>query len=201
MDIKFNSLFDSNSETSLKPDNYYNVNNIDQFLLDERIKNTGYILNFDKQKLDIHNAIHSRSVSNLPVTLLSGRPCSTSLCTSNKFCDSSGNPEILHDPPITCENDFMPQGKGHPKRILQNIDVESKLRNIDYTQNKCGEKKKKDPNMQSNKCFTNTFNKDNVSQTIINKKFIKPLSNPHCNTIIDRPLFNMSSKRLYTIKW
>ena len=200
MNTKFNSLFDSNNEQAIKEDNYYNVYNLDEFLIDDRIKNTGYILNFDKQKLDIHNAIHSRTVSNLPVTMISGRPCSASLCSSNKFCDSGGLPEILEDPPITCENDFMPQGKGHPKRILQNIDVESRLRNIDYTQNKCGEKKFKSKS-NSLSCFKDTLKSDNIPQSLINKKFIKPKSNPHCNNIINKPLFNMSSKRLYTQKW
>ena len=200
MDTKFNSLF---SYDDIKNDNIYDINRIDDIGLDDRIKENTLILNFYDKDLDYIKYLNERQYGNLPVTIIPGRPCSTSLCTSNKFCESSGLPEILHDLPLSCDNDFSPQGKGNLKRYIANIDAESRLFNIDYiTKNKsCGKKELKEPNLESLDCYKDTvFLSDKISFKNQSYKH-DPNKNKQCNVYIDEPMFNTSSKRIDTIPW
>ena len=99
---------------------------------------TNLVLKFDKNKMRGNIILHERNFGNGNSYILDGRPCSTSLCSSGKFCESSGWPELF-DPNINqCDNYFLPQsGRGEPRKYLQNIDIESRVRNIDYKINKC----------------------------------------------------------------
>lgn len=201
MDTTFNSLF---SYDDIKNNNVYDINKVDDIGLDERIKKNPLILNYYDEDLEYMKNLNDRRFGNLPVTLIPPRPCSTSLCTSNKFCDSGGKPEILHDVPLSCENDFSPQGqKGNPKRYIANIDAESRLLNIDYItrNNTCGSKKLKNPNLKSLDCF-----KDGIFLTDVLKfkdKSFKhdPKSNKQCKIYIEDLQFNNSSKRIDNIPW
>jgi len=204
MNSKFNSLFDNENKIDLKLNNYYNINNNDNINLDPRIRNNTLILNYSDKEIENQKLLNDRRYGSLPVTIIQGRPCSTSLCTSNKFCDSSGKPEILYDAPLTCNNDFVPQGiRGDNKKYINNIDIESRLLNIDYkVKNKsCGTKDFKEPKLKSLKCFKDdALLGDSIS---FNKKSFKqePKNNNHCNKSYNEPLFNYSSKRIDTISW
>jgi hypothetical protein len=201
MDTKFNSLF---SYDDIKNNNVYNINNVDDIGLDDRIKQNPLILNYYVKDLEYMKYLNERRYGNLPVTIIPPRSCSTSLCTSNKFCDSSGKPEILHDVPLSCENDFSPQGqKSNPKRYIANIDAESRLFNIDYiTKNKsCGKKELKEPNLKSLDCYKDTiFLSDRMNFKNQSYKH-DPNKNKQCNVYIEEPLFNESSKRIDTVTW
>ena len=204
MDVKFNSLFDYENKVEFKLNNYYNVSNQDEFNIDPRIKENPLILNYSDEEIEHQKLLNDRRYGTLPVTIIAGRPCSTSLCSSDKFCDSSGRPEILYDAPLSCENDFMPNGiGGNIKRYIENIDVESRLLNMDYKkQNEsCGTKKFKEPKLKSLKCFKDTtLLGDNVN---FNKpSYIhKPKDNKQCSSSYDMPLFNESSKRINSVNW
>ena len=201
MDTKFNSLF---SYDDVKSNNLYDIRKVDDIGLDERIKKNPLILNYYNDDLAYMNALNERRYGNLPVTLIPPRPCSTSLCSSNKFCDSTGKPEILHDVPLSCENDFSPQGqKGNPKRYIANIDAESRLFNIDYItrNNSCGRKNFKEKNLKSLDCY-----KDNIFLTDVMRFKEKSFShdsinNIQCKKVIENLSFNNSSKRIDNITW
>ena len=194
MDIKINSLFDK----VIPNNNLYSVDNEDNIGLDPRIKENSLILNNIEEDA-YHKILETRRFGNLPVSIISGRPCSTSLCSSNKFCESSGRPTILYDIPLTCDNDYSPQGqKAHPKRYIANIDVESRLLNMDYkVQNDaCNGKEFKEKNLESLDCFKNTFINNSVN-------FNNKVSNnaKQCNVYIDKPKFDESTKRIDTVLW
>ena len=206
MDVKFNSLFNNEAIIDVELNNFYDINKLDNVNLDSRIKENPLILNFSDDELEKAKILNERRYGNLPVTIIPGRPCSTSLCTSNKFCESSGEPEILFDPPITCKNDFSPQGqKGNTKRYIENIDVESRLFNMDYkAKNKnCGKKDFKQTNVSSLNCFSdNVLLGDKVDFNYITKSFKhNPKKNSACKLTYDRPLFNESSKRIDNVEW
>ena len=136
MDIKFNSLFDN--EIIENAEDYYTINTKDKLL-----ELNDLLLTFDKQKLQANKKIFDRNFGNIPNLLLSGRPCSTSLCTSGKFCESSGWPEIFNDKFNKCNNFFSPQtGISEPNNYLENIDIDSFLKNVDNKYNKCSHEKK-----------------------------------------------------------
>ena len=195
MDIKFNSLFDD----VIINKNLYSIDNEDNIGLDHRIKENTLILNNNEQN-EYHKILETRRFGNLPVSIISGRPCSTSLCNSNKFCESLGRPEILYDVPLTCDNDYSPQGqKANPKRYIQNIDIESRLLNMDYKiQNEaCGSGKEfKEKNLKSLDCFKNTFFNDTIN---FNNKISENAK--LCNVYIDKPAFDESTKRIDAISW
>jgi hypothetical protein len=196
MDIKFNSLFDD----VIPNKNLYSIDNEDNIGLDPRIKENSLILNNNEQN-EYHKILEARRFGNLPVAIISGRPCSASLCTSNKFCESSGRPEILYDIPLTCENDYYPQGqKANQKRYIQNIDVESRLLNMDYkVQNEScsgSGKEFKEKNLKSLDCFKNTFFNDTIN---FNNKISE--NTKLCNVYIDKPAFDESTKRIDAISW
>jgi len=205
MDVKFNSLFNNEDTIEVELNNFYDVTSVDDVNLDTRIKQTPLILNFSDEELKQNKLLSERRYGNLPVTIISGRPCATSLCTSNKFCESSGDPEILYDPPLTCKNDFAPQGqKGNNKRYIENIDVESRLFNMDYkaTNKNCGKKDFKDKKLASLSCFDNVLLGDNVNFNYASKSYKhNPKNNNACKLTYDRPLFNYSSKRIDTVDW
>jgi len=205
MDVKFNSLFNNEDTIDVELNNFYDVTSVDDVNLDTRIKQTPLILNFSDEELEKNKLLSERRYGNLPVTIIGGRPCSTSLCTSNKFCESSGEPEILYDPPLTCNNDFAPQGqKGSNKRYIENIDVESRLFNMDYkAKNKnCGNKEFKNKNLSSLNCFNDVLLGDSVNFNYASKSYKhNPKNNSACKLTYDRPLFNNSSKRIDTVDW
>ena len=163
MDIVFNSLFDSelDSEDSL----YYPVDKYDTTLL---LSNLVFQEDVDKQKGI--EALEKRQFGTHANYILSGRPCSAGLCSSGKFCDSGGWPESptfkLTNP---CEMPLAPNsGRGDPSIWIDNIDIEAKLRNIDYIDNKCHVKKYKEAPCANNpdrcalKCHKNMIAKDNA---------------------------------------
>ena len=81
--------------------------------------------------------LHDRNFGNANNYILVGRSCATSLCTSGKFCDNGGWPEIFTPTIKQCDNYFIPQGLGEPQKYAQTIDIESRVHNIDYKINKC----------------------------------------------------------------
>ena len=136
MNTKFNSLFDN--EINSTNNDYYTIDKKDESLIINNL-----ILDYDKQKLD---AIKSLGKRNLATDtnynyILDGRPCDTSLCTSNKFCDSSGWPEVKEDEKdgnqTICNRLLMPNSNRLPPNIVsQNIDIEARLFNMDSKRNK-----------------------------------------------------------------
>ena len=123
---------------------------------DELLGSTELDLKFEKEKIKNNIKLHDRNFGNANNYILDGRSCATSLCTSGKFCDSGGWPEIFTPTIKQCDNYFIPQGRGEPQKYAQNIDVESRVHNMDYKINKCGNKTYKD----GVKCDEND---DNVS--------------------------------------
>lgn len=200
MDIVFNSLLDNNTQII----DHYNIKSVDDVGLDERIKKNSLILNFYDKDLEYLKNISKRNFSNMPVTHISPRPCSTSLCSSDKFCDSSGRPEVINETSLKCKNDFLPNSiNGTTNKYFSNIDVESRLFNIDYyKQNeKCGKKNFKNDNLQSLNCY-----KDNIllSDSLTNKNESykhNTKNNINCDKYIPDELFNMPTKRIDIISW
>ena len=205
MDIKSNTLFNMSIEndTSSKYGPLYYINQRDTINLDPRIRENTLILNdYDNDLyLDILN---KRQYGNLPVTIISGRPCSTSLCALNKRpCDKGGWTEVINDVPITCKNDFSPNAsKGNPKRIITNIDLEARLFNMDYNVDKCGKKNFKSKDTSTLNCYKNVLKSDSMNNSpqfyIPNKHNIK--NNNQCKKQF-YPRFNQSSKRINTVNW
>jgi len=200
MDTIFNSLL--NDDTNII--SQYKIKSVDNIGLDERIKKTPLILNFYDKDLEYLQNISKRNFSNMPVTHISPRSCSTSLCSSNKFCDSSGTPELINEVALKCDNDFLPNGvKGTTNKYFSNIDVESRLFNIDYyKQNeKCGNKKLKNENLQSLNCYKdNIFLRDTILDKDKSYKHDKK-NNINCDNYISTELFNMTSKRINNVLW
>jgi len=200
MDTIFNSLLNNYTDSI----DHYNIKSVDDVGLDERIKKNSLILNFYDKDLEYLKNISKRNFSNMPVTHISPRSCSASLCSSDKFCNSSGKPEIINEVALKCDNDFLPNGvKGTTNKYFSNIDVESRLFNIDYyKQNeKCGNKKLKNENLQSLNCYKdNIFLRDTILDKDKSYKHDKK-NNINCDNYISDELFNMSSKRIDTVSW
>lgn len=190
---------------------------------------TELVLKFDRQKLRGNIKLYERNLGDGNAYILDGRPCSTSLCSSGKFCESSGWPELF-DPTINqCDNYFLPQaGRGEPRKYLQNIDIESRVRNIDYRINKCHLNYPKDGSScdpRDNKCQLNChkkilqrdhkiteFKTDNDSQyefarqsVEANRKRVKESKMRSCQPIQDDNQFefliDQPTKRINTIPW
>lgn len=194
MDVKFNSLF--NEVSSGK---FYDITDSDNIGLDPRIKQNSLILNYDKEDLNYQQYLDNRRYGDLPVTVISGRPCSTQLCTSNKFCDSTGLPYVFQKVPFSCENDFLPNANtGNVDKYMENIDIEARLFNIDHKQKKegCGGKEFKSDALEKNSCYK--F-KENVSVTPKNFKNESP--NNQCDKYITDLGFRQSSKRISNLDW
>ena len=190
MDIKFNSLFDNEVEEEI---NFYDINNKDNVL-----GLTDLVLNFDKQQLNENKIRHERNFGNTPNFVLGPRPCSTSLCNSNKFCDSSGWPTILfEDKSDPCENYFSPQGdKALPSKYFQNIEVENRLRNADYKDSKCNDKDFKKQNNKQLSCHKDIISKDRL---ILDTEYTKKETRS-CKPIKNFSIFN-ATKRINAEKW
>ena len=106
---KFNSLFDNDSESY----EHYDVRDIDTIM-----GLTELVLNYDTQTLENNEKLFERNIFNMQNPILSGRPCSTSLCSSDKFCDSSGWPQKIKG--VANVNNISDE-------ISKNIDTSSKL--------------------------------------------------------------------------
>ena len=164
MDVVFNSLFDS--ELTPEDSLYYPIDKYDTTLLLSNM-----VFQEDVGKRTGIEALEKRQFGTHANYILSGRPCSAGLCSSGKFCDSGGWPESpisKRDNP--CELPFSPNsGRGDPTIWIDNIEIEAKLRNIDYINSKCQIKKLKEipcannPDRCALKCHTNTVNGDYVS--------------------------------------
>ena len=194
MDVKFNSLF--NEVSSGK---FYDISESDNIGLDPRIKENALILNYDKQDLNYQQYLDNRRYGNLPVTVISGRPCSTQLCTSNKFCESTGLPHVFHKIPFSCNNDFLPNANtGNVDKYMENIDIEARLFNIDHKQKKegCGSKEFKSNSLDKNSCY-----KFNDTTPTIQKNFKNDKPNNQCDRYIPELGFGQSSKRITTENW
>lgn len=223
MDIKFNSLFDNDVTDQISTDQRL-INTEDESLIISKL-----ILQADEEKKKGIRLLEERQFGDQPVRHIPGRPCSTSLCTSGKFCDSGGWPEIRDykrtDP---CSIPMAPNSsRGDPDIYLKNIEIEAKLKNIDFYDSKCHLKKHK-----QNECATNpercalSCHKKAV-QSDYSLPGIKKLDNEHrnpplltdgikrakqtqkefCRKLPDRfneatlMRTNMPTKRRDTIKW
>ena len=84
---------------------------------------------------------------------------------------------------------------------INNIDVESRLLNIDYNNQKCGKKNFKNTDSKALKCFNDNLLK-NDSLNITNSTIYKhnPKNNRQCKTA-SKPIFNQSSKRITNLDW
>jgi len=164
MDVVFNSLFDS--EVDPEDSLYYPIDKYDTTLLLSNM-----VFQEDVEKRKGIEALEKRQFGTHSNYILSGRPCSAGLCSSGKFCDSGGWPEspvFKRDNP--CDMPFAPNSsRGDPSIWIDNIDIEAKLRNIDYINNKCQIKKLKEipcannPDRCALKCNKNTMNGDYAS--------------------------------------
>ena len=215
MEVKFNSLFDSQfNENSAE---YYGINRKDDML-----ELNDLILTFDKEKLKATNDLAKRNFGNVPNYLLSGRSCSTSLCTSNKYCDSSGWPEVFKDTSDKCNLYFSPNSdKSDPYTYIKNIDLESRLKNVDYNNNKCNYKKKDfklcnkndkrcEENMKNLECYGDILSNDNFNiniNTTNERNSSNSSNNSNClkNNDIDSELiknkYEQPTKRINVIPW
>ena len=158
MDVVFNSLFDSelDPEDSL----YYPTNKHDTTLLLSNM-----VFQEDEGKRKGIEALEKRQFGTHANYILSGRPCSAGLCSSGKFCDSGGwpeSPKFKRENP--CEMPFSPNSsRGDPSIWIDNIDIEAKLRNIDYVNSKCHIKQYKEAPCANNpdrcalKCHKNAI--------------------------------------------
>ena len=145
--IKFNSLFDNDIKDENSSE-FYTVNSEDTIL-----GLTDLILNFDKQEMIDNVTLFERNFFNTQDVVLSGRPCNTSLCNPlNKYCDSSGVPEL-----VTKNNVNTISNK-----ISQNIDNNSKMIKEQY-----------------NKTCPSKLQKFNSNRFINNTKFCANSKNPN----------------------
>ena len=133
MEVKFNSLFDNQVDSQ---------NDTKHYLIDtqdETLQLTRLVLGEDIGKRKAIEKLEKRNFGNYPNYILSGRSCATRGCPPEKFCESSGWPESpifkLKNP---CEMPIAPNSqRGDPNLWARNIEMESKLRNIDYIDSKC----------------------------------------------------------------
>jgi len=146
MDIKFNSLFDNDNFTQSDTDQRL-IDSIDESLIINNL-----ILQADEQKKAGIKLLEDRQFGDQPVRLLSGRPCSTSLCSSGKFCESAGWPEMrIFKRADPCSIPIAPNSsRGDPDIYLNNIEIEAKLKNIDYLDSKCQLKNPKNDSCSKN---------------------------------------------------
>ena len=131
MEVKFNSLFDNYIEQ--ENTNYYMVDTQDSTLLLSNL-----VLGEDLAKSRAVEILGKRNYGNFPNYLLSGRPCATRGCPPEKFCDSSGWPESTTIvPENSCDMPFAPNSqRGDPNLWARNIELETKLFNMDYKDSK-----------------------------------------------------------------
>ena len=141
MDVKFNSLFD-NEILSIDSE-HYTIDRTDTTLSLHKL-----ILLFDEEKLDGIKRLGMRNFGDTYDYILDGRPCNSSLCSTGNYCESSGWPEVSpnrYNDVDMCSKQFMPQAtRADPNKFYQNIDIEARLRNVDYKTNNCHRKDYKD---------------------------------------------------------
>ena len=112
--IKFNSLFDNDIKND-KNSEFYTVNREDEILGD-----TELILNFDKQQIIDNVTLFERNFFNTQNVIISGRPCNTSLCNPlNKYCDSSGVPELVTKNNVNTVSDKISENIDNNSRMLK----------------------------------------------------------------------------------
>lgn len=213
-------------------DNYVDPSESDLYPIckkDDVLGLTNLVLKFDENKIRGNIILNNRNFGNGNSYILDGRPCSTSLCSSSKFCESSGWPELF-DPSINqCDNYYLPQAvRGEPRKYLQNIDIESRVRNIDYKINKCefnypkkgSQCKPDDKDCQLN-CYKHIVNKDMRVSGLLNnntskyetarksieanRKKINESKKNFCKPIKNVGSMNMvvnqPTKRINTVEW
>ena len=176
MNTKFNSLFDNDINST--NNDYYTIDKKDESFIINNL-----ILDYDKQKLDAIKNLGKRNLSTDTNYnyILDGRPCDTSLCTSNKFCYSSGWPEVKEDEKNTnqkiCNRLLMPNSNRLPPNIIsQNIDIEARLFNMDSKRNKCDTPEYKevvcnsDDDTCSLNCESDILDKDFLISKLLKKK-------------------------------
>ena len=149
MNNKFNSLFDDNVSNG----EFYNISNKDNIMNNTRLKDNSLILNFNNNNIQYQKYLEQRNFGVPQTILLDGRYCSTSKCnTYNKFCDSSGWPEII------TKNDNKYSGIPNSniidqKKYSENINFESNFKNIDYKNFDCENEYKTPEKIQNNICL------------------------------------------------
>jgi hypothetical protein len=161
MDVKFNSLFDGEDMTQ-DQSKMYLVDTLDETLLLSKL-----VLGEDVGKRQAIEKLEARTFGNYPNYLLSGRPCATRGCPPEKFCESSGWPESpVFKPKNPCEMPFAPNSqRGDPNLWARNIEMEAKLRNIDFIDSKCHLKKhKEDPCINNPEACPLSCHKNKVSK-------------------------------------
>jgi hypothetical protein len=133
MEVKFNSLFNNHVDSQSNTQHYL----VDT--QDEALDLTRLVLGEDIGKRHAIEKLEERNFGNYPNYILSGRPCATRGCPPEKFCESSGWPESpVFKPKNPCEMPFSPNSqRGDPNLWARNIEMESKLRNIDFIDSKC----------------------------------------------------------------
>ena len=153
METQFNSLF--NDDLTFDPENseYYHVGKKDDTLLTHTI-----LLTFDKQSLKENIELSDRNFSDTNNYRLGPRSCSTRHASSNKFCDYPGMPEVYEKNKDEHQSYFMPNSSIGDRNIyLNNIDIENRLLNRDFQDNKCDTRKynKDICDMNDKKCLLN----------------------------------------------
>lgn len=163
MEVKFNSLFDQ--EFDINSADYYSVKRVDDTLLLNNL-----LLTFDEQKLENNVKLFERNFGDSKNYRLGPRPCSTRHASSNKFCDNPGIPEVYEGKIDKCSNYFTPNSQiGDRSQYLKNIDLEARIRKVDYNDGKCDERQRKpglceseDSNCVMN-CDKDKFTLDNIN--------------------------------------
>lgn len=162
METKFNSLFDQ--QFDINSSDYYSVKKVDDTLLLNNL-----LLTFDEQKLENNVKLFERNFGDSKNYRLGPRPCSTRHASSDKFCDNPGIPEVYEGKINKCSNYFTPNSQiGDRSQYLKNIDLESRIRKVDYNDSKCNEKQRK-PNLCDSEdencvmnCNKNFFTNDSI---------------------------------------
>ena len=162
MEVKFNSLL--NNEFDDNSDEFYSVNREDEILL-----LTNLILTFDQQSSEENVRLFDRNFGNSKNYRLGPRSCSTRNASSDKFCEHPGLPEVYEEKTDKCKQYFMPNSSiGDRGQYLRNIDLEARIKHLDYSDSKCDKKEyKKDMCDKNNNdcslsCGKAVFKKDNI---------------------------------------
>jgi hypothetical protein len=163
MDSKFNSLFNN----ELEDDNsgkHYNVNRVDDILILNNL-----LLTYDTRKLKNNVELFERNFGYSKNYRLDPRSCSTRHASSTKFCNNSGMPEIYEKKIDKCKQYFIPNTATVDRsQYTRNIDLEARIRKVDFTDSKCDKKTyKADMCDDNNKdcslsCGKKVFENDNI---------------------------------------
>jgi hypothetical protein len=212
MDIKFNSLFDNDNKYDETTDEYYSVNRKDDTLILNTI-----LLTFDQMKMIKNVELSNRQFGNSKNYRLGPRPCSTRNASSEKFCDNPGLPEVFDEKVDKCKQYFMPNSSiGDRGQYLRNIDLEARIRKVDYIDSKCDNKTYKsdmcdinDTNCSIN-CGKKIFKNDTITPPSReygvdatrnnHKQYCNSLKNTHSQVKNDFLTFQ-PTKRRDVVKW